>query len=243
MKQNKYDDPDFFLEYSKMQRSKEGLTAAGEWATFRDVLPDLKDKRVLDLGCGYGWHCRFAAEQGASEVIGIDISEKMINRARELTTQENVSYAAVALEDYQAPSDSFDVVLSSLALHYIADLAATFATVAKLLRIGGSFCYSTEHPIFTSRSEQDWHYNTNGEAVHWPIDGYFNEGSRNTNFLGTAIVKYHRTIQSHFEALRLSGFRVERLLEPVPSTEDIKKNGWENELRRPMMLIMKATKT
>ena len=58
MKQNKYDDPEFFLKYSGMPRSENGLVAAGEWPTLRAMLPDLNGKRVLDLGCGYGWHCR-----------------------------------------------------------------------------------------------------------------------------------------------------------------------------------------
>jgi cyclopropane fatty-acyl-phospholipid synthase-like methyltransferase len=49
------------------------------------MLPDLKGKRVLDLGCGFGWHCRYAVEQGAKSVIGIDISERMLNEARKKT--------------------------------------------------------------------------------------------------------------------------------------------------------------
>jgi cyclopropane fatty-acyl-phospholipid synthase-like methyltransferase len=63
MKQNKYDDPEFFTSYSKMPRSIDGLAEAGEWHAFRSLLPDLRDKRLLDLGCGFGWHCRYARER------------------------------------------------------------------------------------------------------------------------------------------------------------------------------------
>lgn len=59
-----------------MARSEGGLKAAGEWQTLRSVLPDFTGKTVLDLGCGYGWHCRYAAEHGAKQVLGIDASEK-----------------------------------------------------------------------------------------------------------------------------------------------------------------------
>ena len=61
---NQYDDEKFFLEYLKMPRSMDGLSAAGEWSQLGALIPTLKGKRVLDLGCGYGWHCCYAAEQG-----------------------------------------------------------------------------------------------------------------------------------------------------------------------------------
>ena len=242
MKENKYDDPGFFQEYAKMQRSIEGLPAAGEWVAFREALPSIRDKRVLDIGCGYGWHCRYFAEMGAKEVVGIDISEKMIARAREMTNDPRISYSVVALEDFTNEPHSFDLVISSLALHYVSDLKVAFSNVNSLLKTGGNFCYSTEHPIFTSREKQDWCYDVNGNVLHWPVDGYFIEGKRNTNFLGANVTKYHRTIESHFQALQSSGFGVDRLIEPVPSEDEIKKRGWENELRRPMMLLMVATK-
>ena len=64
MKENKYDDPQFFEKYSHMARSAQGLEGAGEWYALQKMLPDFSGKRVLDLGCGYGWHCRYAARQG-----------------------------------------------------------------------------------------------------------------------------------------------------------------------------------
>ena len=85
MKENKYDDNIFFQKYSQMSRSQQGLAGAGEWETLRKLLPDFKDKRVLDLGCGYGWHCIYAMEHGASSVVGVDISHKMLEVAKENT--------------------------------------------------------------------------------------------------------------------------------------------------------------
>ena len=76
MKENKYDDENFFQKYSEMYRSVHGLAGAGEWQALRGLLPDFRGKCVLDLGCGYGWHCKYAAEQGAREVLGTDISRK-----------------------------------------------------------------------------------------------------------------------------------------------------------------------
>ncbi|HJD29367.1 MAG TPA: SAM-dependent methyltransferase, partial [Candidatus Blautia avicola] len=64
MKENKYDDPVFFQKYSEMNRSKYGLWGAGEWQEFQKMMPDFTDKEVLDLGCGYGWHCAYGVQKG-----------------------------------------------------------------------------------------------------------------------------------------------------------------------------------
>jgi trans-aconitate methyltransferase len=62
------------------------------------MLPDLTGKSVIDLGCGYGWFCRAARELGASDVTGVDISEKMLARAAELTADPQIHYQRSDLE-------------------------------------------------------------------------------------------------------------------------------------------------
>ena len=57
MLENRYDDDVFFEKYGEMSRSRLGLAGAGEWPTLQPMLPPFEGKRVLDLGCGYGWHC------------------------------------------------------------------------------------------------------------------------------------------------------------------------------------------
>ena len=69
MKENKYDNENFFIKYSQMERSKKGLQGAGEWHELKKILPDFQDKTVLDLGCGYGWHCKYAIDNGAKYVL------------------------------------------------------------------------------------------------------------------------------------------------------------------------------
>ena len=78
---NEYDDPKFFGQYAQMPRSRQGLSAAGEWSQLKGLFPDMRGRSVLDLGCGYGWHCRYALEQGAARVLGLDISENMLDEA------------------------------------------------------------------------------------------------------------------------------------------------------------------
>lgn len=69
---SEYDNEHFFNEYAKMARSQQGLADAGEWHQLKPLFPPLEGKRVLDLGCGYGWHCKFASELGASQLLGMD---------------------------------------------------------------------------------------------------------------------------------------------------------------------------
>lgn len=123
MKQNKYDDPKFFEKYSRMTRSQKGLEGAGEWHELEKLLPEFAGRRVLDLGCGYGWHCVYAAQKGAASVLGVDLSEKMLKTAREKNSGPVIQYRRAAMEDLTFAPGSFDVVLSSLAFHCVRDFA------------------------------------------------------------------------------------------------------------------------
>ena len=92
MKQNKYNDKIFFEKYSQLKRSIQGLKGAGEWHAFKRALPNFKEKRVLDLGCGYGWHSQYALENGAKSVIVVDLSEKMLDKAKQINNLDGIEY-------------------------------------------------------------------------------------------------------------------------------------------------------
>lgn len=243
MKQNKYDDDIFFNKYSNMSRSKNGLEGAGEWHELKKMLPNFKDKRVLDLGCGFGWHCRYAVENGARSVIGIDISQKMLSEAKSKTKCGNIEYICMPIEDIDFPEESFDVVISSLALHYIKSFEDVLDRVYKCLSRGGDFVFSIEHPIFTVQGPQDWYYDDKGNILHWPVDHYFTEGIRNAKFLGEEVIKYHRTLTTYLNSLIKIGFEITGVVEPKPAENMLNTvPGMRDELRRPMMLLVSARK-
>lgn len=243
MKQNKYDDINFFSAYKEMARSIKGLEGAGEWHVFKSLLPELQNKDVLDLGCGFGWHCRFAREQQASSVIGVDLSEKMLKQARELTDDPAISYLQLPIEDIEFSNSQFDVVISSLAFHYIKSFEEMCKKVHDVLKPGGTFVFSVEHPIFTSRNEQDWYIDDQGNRLHWPVDHYQSEGIRETTFLTENVIKYHRTISTYMNALIDAGFVIKAVKEPMPSDELLKSDPlMKDENRRPMFLIISAEK-
>jgi SAM-dependent methyltransferase len=244
MKENKYDHPSFFEAYSHMTRSQKGLEGAGEWHALKQLLPDFKGKRMLDLGCGYGWHCRYAAENGAVFVLGVDLSTKMLEKAQSLTTDQRIHYQNTAIEDLEFSPESFDIVLSSLALHYISDFDRLCSRVHRILSSDGAFVFSVEHPIFTASGSQDWIYDSQRNKVHWPVDNYFKEGERKTSFLGQEVLKYHRTLDTYMNGLLNNGFNINGFVEPKPEEQMLAQDpDWEEELRRPMMLIISSTKT
>lgn len=247
MKENKYDNDNFFEQYSKMSRSVLGLSGAGEWHALRELFPDFNGKRVLDLGCGYGWHCKYAVEHGAEYVLGIDLSEKMIKEARAKNSDQKIEYKIKAIEDFdykeQQGQKQFDLVLSSLAFHYIASFEEICKKVNESLKEGGSFIFSVEHPIFTAQGKQQWCIEENGKIQYWPVDNYFYEGIRHANFLGEDVLKYHRTLTTYLQNLLSNGFEIVALVEPQPQAEMIDKiDGMRDEMRRPMMLVLSAIK-
>ena len=239
---NIYDDESFFRSYSRMDRSRGGLSAAGEWHQLGPLFPELAGKHVLDLGCGYGWHCRYAAEQGAADVLGIDLSEKMIREARKRNPGDNITYRVCGIDTYEYPEETFDLAVSNLALHYIEDLEAVYRNVHKTLKPSGTFLFNIEHPVFTAGVREDWIYGDDGTPLYWPVDNYYYPGERSTHFLGHTVRKQHHTLTQILMGLLRNGFRLEVVEEVMPSPEMLDLPGMKGEMRRPMMLLVKAVR-
>ncbi|CAI1050278.1 class I SAM-dependent methyltransferase [Serratia quinivorans] len=242
MTQNIYDNQAFFDGYAQLSRSVHGLDGAPEWPTIRSILPDLQGKKVVDLGCGYGWFCRSAREQGAASVLGLDLSEKMLDKARAMTQDAGIEYRQQDLEQLQLPTASFDLAYSSLTLHYIKDLARLFATVYQALVPGGQFIFTAEHPIYTAPKQQGWLVDENGQKS-WPVNGYQQEGQRISNWLAEGVIKQHRMLGSYLNLLVQQGFVVSYLNEWGPSAQQIAETpALDEEKERPMIFILAAHK-
>jgi 2-polyprenyl-3-methyl-5-hydroxy-6-metoxy-1,4-benzoquinol methylase len=113
MSQNIYDDPSFFAGYSQLARSLKGLAGAPEWPSLRALLPDIQGLRVVDLGCGFGWFCRWARENGAAHVLGLDLSEKMLTLAKAEPPDDAITYQRTDLERLELPEGAFDLTFRS----------------------------------------------------------------------------------------------------------------------------------
>jgi SAM-dependent methyltransferase len=219
--QNIYDDAGFFAGYSQLRRSIDGLAAAPEWPTLQSMLPPLEGKRVVDLGCGFGWFCRFARAAGTAEVLGLDVSANMLARARETTADPAITYRQADLETLALPAGRFDLAYSSLTLHYLEQLAALFATIHRALLPGGRFVFSAEHPLYTE-----------------PGPDYLDEGPRTIAWLADGVVKQHRTLATYLNLLIGAGFTIRRVEEWGPTRAEIAAHPeWKIDHRRPSFLL------
>lgn len=238
MAQNIYDQPEFFAGYSQLPRSVHGLDGAPEWPAIRAMLPELKGKRVVDLGCGFGWFARWAGGQGAAQVLALDLSEQMIARARATTQAANIDYQIADLEQLSLPAGAFDFAYSSLAFHYIEDFGKLAATIHQSLAPGAQFVFTIEHPVYMAPSQPGWTASADGRRI-WPLDGYSIEGPRRTDWLAKGVLKYHRTIGTTLNALIHAGFNVRHVQEWAPTADQVTANpGLAEELDRPMMLLI-----
>jgi ubiquinone/menaquinone biosynthesis C-methylase UbiE len=240
MTQNIYDNPEFFESYSQLPRSVEGLDGAPEWPALRALLPDVGGMRVVDLGCGFGWFCQWARAQGAAEVLGVDVSEKMLARARAQTADAAITYVRADMEQLALPTASFDLFYSSLALHYVKNLGALLAEVHRSLVPGGRFVFSVEHPVFTAPREPGWSVNPSGRKS-WALDDYLEEGPRTTDWLAKGVIKQHRTFATYVNMLLEVGFTLTQVEEWGPTREQIAAQPTlADERRRPPFLLVSA---
>ncbi len=240
MAQNIYDNAQFYAGYSQILRSREGLNGAPEWPRLMSMLPSLKGTRVLDLGCGFGAFDRWALDNGAERVTAVDLSANMLNQARARSQGYAIRYEQADLETYSPEAGQYDLVYSTLAMHYLSDFSGMCARIRACLVEGGSFVFSMEHPLFAARANPEWTEDAEGNRVFLVRD-YLTEGERVSDWITSGIVKYHRTISTVINVLRANGLDVYDIDEWGPSTADLAAHPeWADDARRPMFLLVAA---
>jgi len=240
--QNIYDDPGFFEGYSRLPRSISGLDGAPEWPTVRAMLPDLRGRRVVDLGCGFGWFARWARLQGAAAVTGVDVSASMLARARADTADPAVRYVQADLETLELPAGAFDLAFSSLAFHYVVDFSRLVGVLFRALAPGSKLAFTIEHPIYMASRRPGWVVLEDGRRI-WPVDSYAAESERVTNWLAEGVVKQHRTLGTTLNALIAAGFAIREVREWHPTPDQIRDSpALAEEAERPMFVLIAASR-
>lgn len=243
MAQNIYDNPDFFAGYRQLSRQVHGLDGAPEWRAIQALLPALTGKRVADLGCGFGWASRWMRACGAVSVLGLDLSQNMIARAKAETSDPAIEYRIADIETLELPEAAFDLVYSALTFHYVEHFSRLTRMIQKALVLGGDLIFTIEHPIFMAAAHPHWIADEDGRKT-WPVNGYSVEGERRTDWFAKRVLKHHRTLGTTLNALIGAGLELRRVEEFAPTREQIEQlPKLAEELERPMMLLVSARKT
>ena len=208
-----YDDEALFTAYQQMRERPDNANITLEQPVFLELMGSAVGLRVLDLGCGDARFGRELLEAGARQYVGIEASQNMASAARAMLAGTPGKIIETPLETWEYPHESFDLVVSRLALHYVEDFDAVCAKVFATLSHGGKIVFSVEHPVVTSsiRGAQ-----RSGVYHDWLVDDYFIGGRREKRWMGGEVIIYHRTIEDYILGLQRAGFTLEGLREARP---------------------------
>lgn len=190
-----------------------------------DTIGPVEGKDILDLSCGAGYLSRRLAAAGG-RVTAIDSSERLIGIAREVDMRDGhgIKYAVADTTDLSVIDDSsFDDIICNMGMMTVRDIAGTIAELARMVRMGGRFIFSTIHPCF-GMPDACWVKDDDGKTLYKAVDNYFTEGWWPSELMAAVRsdskkIK-HRTLSRYVNALAARGFNVRRIVEPRPSLED-----------------------
>jgi SAM-dependent methyltransferase len=243
-KQNIYDDDAFFDSYLALRKNPTSANEIEERPAFFSMLPDVRGKRVLDLGCGAGENCKVFAAQGATSVVGIDISKKMIQLAAAHEVYPHVMFRVGAMEDIAQIEGKFHVVVSSMAVHYVEDFPKLLMDVHSLLESDGIFLFSQEHPFTTAPTDgSKWIRGDEDHIDHYRLRDYMIGGFRSVLWLDHKVEKYHRTFSEIINSLVAAGFIIEEIKEPIASEATRERlPSYQKTIHKPNFLLVRARK-
>lgn len=244
MSQNIFDNDVFFAGYRKLRQGK-NYNDLLEQPSMQKLLPDVRGKTVLDIGCGYGHNCLAFAQSGATRVLGLDISEKMLAVAQCESTHPHIEYRRMDMSELSTLTERFDLVYSSLAFHYAEDFSKLMGDIARLLNPGGHLLYSQEHPLVTATIGAQSHYNFDADknAVSYTFSDYGKAGQRVGTWFVDGVINYHRPMGQILSTLAHAALVIEDVVEPLPEEWAIAQHpGLEKERIKPTFLIIRAQK-
>ena len=223
MPQNIYDNPQFFEGYQAIRNRPANFNTLLENPAILSLLPDLTQKSILDIGCGAGDFANYCVKQGAQFVQGVDVSEKMLAMAKERFSYTNLQFQQCPMEQLNVLKNEFDIIVSSLAIHYTNEYQRVIEQCFKGLKTDGHLIMSMQHPIYTASMGRDaWMKNEQGQITGYEVSNYFHEGLRKEDWLVEGVEMYHRTISTVINTVIQAGFTLLKIVEPYPTDEATK---------------------
>ena len=182
----------------------------------------LQNAQICDVACGEGYLSRFLAQSGAAQVIGIDLSAALIKAAQQRHNLPNLTYLVDNAHHLTTQADNtFDIVVSQMAMMDIPDFQAMFRAVHRILKPGGLFLFTLLHPCFESPyllpDEEPFLADEDGNWTAVVVRWYGTEGHWHSGGDGVRghMGAHHRMLSTYINELITTGFRLEKLEEPL----------------------------
>jgi SAM-dependent methyltransferase len=238
--ENLHEDTVSVKSYDKMAKYYENFVDTKPWNAYYErpatisLLPDVKNMKVMDLGCAGGWYTKYLLDNGA-DVIAIDVNKNMV----EITKKRTQNKCSIIQADINNGFDfiedcSLDIVLASLVLHYIKNIEKAFLEINRILKINGEIIFSTHHPLM--------------EFIYFKREDYMAvELLEDEWTMGEERIKvqfYRRPLSKILQPLIDNGFYIEKIIEPE-LTEKFKEKSpevYERFSKRPNFLFVKGRK-
>lgn len=239
-----YENEIFINSYRKFSQNLTGPNLIEEKPAILSLFPDLTNKKILDLGCGKGENCVIFSKMGAEEVVGVEPSARLLEIANNTNKYSNISYINIDTNEIDKLDDKYDIIFSSLQVHFIKDFGQMLKNIYGLLKENGYFIFSQEHPLTTAPiSGIHWTRDDKMNILHYDLTDYSRNGERIISWIINGKTKYHRCISDIINSLIEEGFILEKILEPVPPKELIEKLPYyEKSMHKPNYLIIKVKK-
>ncbi len=204
-------------------------------------LGDVTHLTICDLGCGEG-HLVFHL-QSAKRIVGIDLSEKLLDLACINFPVEHVSFVNDDAQQLTSQGDAtFDVVISNLALMDMPDLQAVYQAVYRVLCNGGRFIFSLTHPCFQSpHAHYDWQDDTAYLSLHrYKTEGFWK--STNSSGIRGQVGANHRTLSTYINSLINTDFQLVSITEPTVPNGTYEQASVTAQIELPSVMVIHAVK-
>ncbi|WP_345239236.1 class I SAM-dependent methyltransferase [Pontibacillus salipaludis] len=235
-----YDQESFFNQFMARRNRETSPNNTMESPVVTDLIDAVEGKRILDLGCGDGRFGLTLIQQECAFYEGVDPSLNMVQKAKESLPEENCTIHLSSMEDWEFKDEQYDIVVSRMALHYVADLSPIVKNIYRSLKNDGQLLCSVQHPVLTSPVES---VASHGKRSNWTVDDYFNQGERQERWINEQVIKYHRTTETYFQLLKKAGFAIEDLKECEPQKKHFKNEEEYNRRKRiPLFLAFSCRK-
>lgn len=244
---------DYAEQWAKKMRNGENIAHEYlEKPAMYSKLPDLTGLDVLCIGCGTGEECAHLKSLGARRVVGIDISEGLIEYAKK--SYPDLEFFVMDMEKLNFPAESFNFVYSSLVMHYVDSWKPTFNAINVVLKEKGTMLFSTHHPAVwgadRTRTEQGrlsvLGYKKILDPKSVEIYGdYLNTRKIKDIWFGDfEVTYYHRPMQDIVKDILESGFVISGYLEPkaVEGCKAVDPIFWELHQKIPLFMVFEIIK-